>query len=50
MVMIEAMARSIGKGFEVEELPATIAIYCCRKGNERRSVSIVRSPPKLQRK
>ena len=32
MVMIEAMAHSIGLGFEVEELPGVIPIYYCRKG------------------
>jgi hypothetical protein len=46
MVMIEAMARSIGKRFEVEELPGVIPIYYCRKGEERRSVSIVWKVPK----
>jgi len=46
MVMIEAMAHSIGKGFEVEELPGVIPIYYCRKDEERRSVSIVRTAPK----
>lgn len=45
MTMIAAMARSIGKGFEVEELPGVIPIYYCRKGDERRSVSIVRKAP-----
>ena len=46
MVMIEAMSRSIREGFEVEELPGVIPIYYCRKGDERRSVSIVRKTPK----
>jgi hypothetical protein len=46
MVMIEAMAHSIGLGFEVEELPGVIPIYYCRKEGERRSVSIVRREPK----
>ena len=46
MVMIEAMARSIGLGFEVEELPGVIPIYYRRKGDELRSVSIVRTAPK----
>lgn len=45
MVMIEAMARSIGEGFEVEELPGAIPIYFARKGDKRRCVSIVRKRP-----
>lgn len=49
MVMIEAMAHSIGLGFEVEELPGTIPIYFARKGDERRCVSIVRTQPKPQK-
>jgi len=44
-VMIEAMARSIADGFEVEELPGVVPIYFCRKDGERRSVSIVRKAP-----
>ncbi len=46
MIMIRAMARSIGKGFEVEELPGVIPIYYCRKSDDRPSVSIVRKEPK----
>jgi hypothetical protein len=46
MVMIEAMTRSIGLGFEVEELPGVIPLYYARNGSERRSVSIVRLIPK----
>src|ERR1041385_6855168 len=45
MVMIKAMARSIGLGYEVEELPGVIPLYFCRKGEERRRVSIERANP-----
>lgn len=45
MVMVKAMARSIGLGYEVEELPGTIPVYFCRKPNERRQVSIERMDP-----
>jgi hypothetical protein len=45
MVMIEAMARSIGKGWEVEELPGVIPTYFCRKDGDRRMVSINRRHP-----
>lgn len=45
MVMVKAMAHSIGLGFEVEELPGTIPIYFCRKGDERRRVMIERVDP-----
>jgi hypothetical protein len=45
MVMIEAMATSIGKGCQVEELPHGEPVYFCRKGDERRMVSIVRQRP-----
>jgi hypothetical protein len=45
MVLIQQMARSIGKGWEVEELPGTIPIYFARKGDQRRCISIVRKRP-----
>lgn len=45
MVMIKAMAHSIGRGWEVEELPGTIPIYFARKGEDRREISIVRKQP-----
>lgn len=45
MVMVKVMARSIGLGYEIEELPGTIPIYFCRKGDERRQVSIERADP-----
>jgi hypothetical protein len=47
-VMIEAMSRSIRKGFEVEELPGVIPIYYARKGEERRCISIVRERPDVK--
>jgi hypothetical protein len=45
MVMIGAMSKSIGKGWDVEELPGVIPVYFCRKGNDRRMVSIMRKHP-----
>jgi hypothetical protein len=45
MVMIEMMSRSIRMGFEVEELQGVIPIFVCRRGEERRFVSIVRTLP-----
>jgi hypothetical protein len=45
MVMIEAMSKSIREGFEVEELPGTMPLYYCRKGDERRMVFISHRKP-----
>ncbi|MEP7246473.1 MAG: hypothetical protein ABI885_22730 [Gammaproteobacteria bacterium] len=45
MIMIAAMARSIGKGWEVEELPGTQPLYFCRKDGDRRMVTISRRHP-----
>jgi hypothetical protein len=45
MVMIAAMSVSIRKGFEVEELPGVMPNYFCRRGEERRMVTIVRQRP-----
>jgi len=45
MVMIEEMARSIGEGWEVEELPGTIPLYFCRRAGERHQVVIQRVHP-----
>ena len=45
MVIIKAMARSIRESFEVEELPSIHPLYFCRKGEERRTVTIARRHP-----
>jgi hypothetical protein len=48
MVMIRAMARSVGNGWEVEELPGTIPVYFCRRGDERSLLKIAKRDPNDQ--
>lgn len=51
MAMIQQMAKSIGMGFEVEELPGTMPLYFARRGDpnaasfERNCVTISRRHP-----
>ena len=44
-VMVRAMARSLDKGWTIDELPGRIAAYACTKGDERRRVHITDIDP-----
>lgn len=49
MVMLRQMAKSIGMGWEVEELPddvpSTLPMFFCRKDSQRNKVMIVEREP-----
>jgi hypothetical protein len=45
-IMIEALAASLAKEWEVECLPGCYALYYCRKGTERHCVYIGSRPPR----
>jgi hypothetical protein len=45
-IMIEALAASLAKGWEIECLPGNYALYYCRKGADRHCVYIGSRPPR----
>lgn len=44
-IMIEALASSLAKGWQVEELPGEFPTYFCRKGDRRHCVHIAEGRP-----